>query len=130
MKKAIYIIIGIAGIILPGLPATPFLLMASFCFAKGSQRLNLWFKETTIYKKYVSEYVHRKSLTLKQKISIQIFIGIIMAFSFAILNNWILKGFLIVIFIFHVYIFSFRIKTYEPPNTCKNEGTNEGNREV
>ncbi len=38
----LFVAIGAIGVILPLLPTTPFLLVATYCFARSSERLNRW----------------------------------------------------------------------------------------
>ena len=61
--KYIFIVIGILstilggiGVVLPVLPTVPFLLVASFCFAKGSDRFNNWIKSTGLYKNNLESF--------------------------------------------------------------------------
>lgn len=57
LSKIIYTIIGClslalgsVGAVLPILPTVPFLMLSALCFAKSSEKLNAWFKQTKIYK--------------------------------------------------------------------------------
>ena len=116
IKKIIFVIVGfislllgIMGTVLPILPTVPFLLLTSYCFARGSNKFEAWFKSSKIYKKYLESFILNKSMTLKQKIYISTFADIMIAFPLVILNNLYIKLFLIIIIIFKYYYFIFRL---------------------
>ena len=118
IKKYIYIAVGLIafllgaiGVILPVLPTTPFLLLASFCFAKGSERFHKWFTESKIYKKHLESFVEEKAMTLKQKITILAFADFMMAFPLILLDNLHVKILLVALIFFKFYYFIFKIKT-------------------
>ena len=117
IKKIIFVIVGvislllgIIGTVLPILPTVPFLLLTSYCFARGSNKFEVWFKSSKIYKKYLENFILNKSMTLKQKIYISTFADIMIAFPLVILNNLYIKLFLIIVIIFKYYYFIFNIK--------------------
>ena len=64
----ISLILGIIGIIIPILPTTPFLLLASAAFAKSSERFNRWLLNNKILGAYIRNYREGKGLPLKIKI--------------------------------------------------------------
>jgi uncharacterized membrane protein YbaN (DUF454 family) len=130
LKKVIYICIGIAamalgvvGTVVPGLPTTPFLLLALLCFTKGSEKLNCWFRGTSLYTKYVKDYEYDRSLTRKQKLTIQASAGLMMLIAFLLTGNLVIRLLLIGAFILHNYVFVFVIKTRQAgrPETTINE---------
>ena len=119
--KIIYVILGfismglgIAGSFLPGLPTVPFLLLASFFFARGSERFHGWFTQTRIYKNYLEDFEKNRSMTLKAKIVLLCLSSTMIAFPIFLLKNNYLRLALILVVIFKYYYFIFRIKTLKP----------------
>ncbi|KAA0544976.1 DUF454 domain-containing protein [Bacillus sp. BGMRC 2118] len=118
IQKVIYIILGfifmglgMIGIVLPLLPTTPLLLLASFFFMKGSSKFEKWFKGTTVYKKHLEEFVKNRSMTKKQKLTILIFADIMIAIPFFLTDSIIVKAVLLLIVIYKYYYFITKIKT-------------------
>ena len=103
--------LGLIGIALPVLPTTPFLLLASVCFMRGSKKLDLWFKDTNIYKKHLESFIEHRSLTLKQKTLILLFADCMIAFPLIITNSILMRILLIIIILCKYYYFIFKIKT-------------------
>ena len=114
--KGIYIIlgiiflgVGIIGIVLPVLPTTPFILLASFCLAKGSDRINNRFKKTKIYREYILNF-KENGLTKKQKIRIVLTADLMLLASGYFVNNFHVRIFLFCLALIKTAVI-FKLKT-------------------
>ena len=121
VKKYFYITLGfitlglgLIGVILPILPTTPFLLVTSFCFAKGSERFHSWFTNTNIYKKHLESFVKERAMTLKQKVVLLSFVNFMLAFPLILVDVLPMRITIIVLIIIKLYYFIFRVKTITP----------------
>ncbi|MCR1898580.1 YbaN family protein [Irregularibacter muris] len=103
--------LGMVGVIVPVLPTTPFLILASVFFVKGSDRFDLWFRSTRIYKSYAEDFIRDRSMTLKRKITLMLISDLMLSFPFITLKNLYLKLFILLVVIFKYYYFIFKIKT-------------------
>lgn len=65
---------GVAGILLPLVPATPFLLLAAACFSRASPRLNAWLHDNRWFGPYLRSYRSGLGLPLHGKIGILVFL--------------------------------------------------------
>lgn len=59
--------LGLLGIFLPLLPTTPFLLLASACFARGSTRLHTWLRTNPMFGRYLSDWEDGKGIPARGK---------------------------------------------------------------
>lgn len=107
----IFLGLGVLGVALPILPTTPFLLAASFFFAKGSERFHNWFISTKLYKNYLDDFVKTRAMTLKAKLRILIPVSIMLIISFFTIKNIYAKALIVFLFLFKEYYFRFHIRT-------------------
>ncbi|CAM3913772.1 YbaN family protein [Mesobacillus zeae] len=103
--------LGVIGIVVPVLPTTPLLLLASFFFAKGSKRFENWFKETSIYKKYLESFVRERAMTRRQKITLLLLADCMIAIPIIMTDSLMLKLALLLIVVYKYYYFICKIKT-------------------
>ena len=119
MKKIVYIVIGcmslglgVVGTILPILPTVPFLLLATYCFARSSKKLHNWFVCTKLYKNNLESYVKGQGMTRETKIRIMVTVTILMSIGFVMMHAVMLgRGILTCVWIFHIIYFAFGVKT-------------------
>lgn len=74
LAKALYgfaggvsLLLGVIGIFLPGLPTTPFVLLAAACFAKASPRVHQWMLQHQLLGPMLRNWHEHRSLTRKTK---------------------------------------------------------------
>ena len=50
------------GVLLPGLPATPWVLLASYCFARSSPRLERWVKRSPVFGRLLRDWDEHRGI--------------------------------------------------------------------
>jgi uncharacterized membrane protein YbaN (DUF454 family) len=74
------LMLGVIGIFLPGLPTTPFVLLAAACFAKSSPRVHQWMLRHHLLGPMLRNWHEHRSLTRRTKyvavISMALTIGV------------------------------------------------------
>ena len=121
MKKLLYMILGCVGVgmgaigvLLPVIPTFPFLLLAACCFTRSSKKLDIWFKNTKLYKDNFADYAEGKGMTRKTKCRIMATVTFLMGIGFIMMGiKGIVVGYVVLgcVWIFHLVYFIFGVKT-------------------
>lgn len=110
--------IGAVGVILPVLPTTPFLLLASFCLARGSERFHRWFSGTKLYRRHLESFVRNRAMTLKTKFSLLIPASCMLILAFLAMSNVYGRVFIIFLIFFKYIYFFTKIRTVPAGQTA------------
>ncbi len=115
---------GSIGFVLPVLPTTPFFLLATFFFARSSERFNRWFVSTKLYKKHLETFLKNREMTLKTKLCTIIPASMMLMLTFLVINNLFMRITLIFLIAFIFFYFFTRIKTVPPEDKANQESCN------
>ncbi|MEM9695320.1 MAG: YbaN family protein [Myxococcota bacterium] len=64
----LFVGLGALGVVLPGLPTTPFMLLAAWMFSKSSPRFHAWLFHHRIFGPYVQQWERHRVIPLKAKL--------------------------------------------------------------
>ncbi|MDO4294470.1 MAG: YbaN family protein [Eubacteriales bacterium] len=103
--------LGAVGVVLPVLPTMPFLLLASFCLAKGSKRFHRWFTGTGLYRRHLESFVRDRAMTLKTKFSLLIPASCMLLLAFWAMPNLYGRCFILFLIAFKYVYFFTKIRT-------------------
>ncbi|MEQ1943894.1 YbaN family protein [Mesorhizobium sp. VNQ89] len=80
--------LGLAGIPLPLLPTTPFILLSAFCFARGSQRLHGWLMSHPRFGPTIRDWNRNGAISLRARKLAATAMATALLLSFAISLPW------------------------------------------
>ncbi len=104
--------LGAVGAALPVLPTTPFILVAAFCFARSSERLDAWFRGTALYRVVFSGYMERRAMSVRAKLSLLVPVSVLMALGVYFTGGIpVLRAVVAVVWAAHIVYFGFAVKT-------------------
>ena len=85
--------LGVAGIPLPLLPTTPFLLVAAYCFARGSKKWHDWLVNHAVLGVYIAAFRERRGLTPGQKLRLATIITLTLLITAIFAPVWVANMF-------------------------------------
>jgi uncharacterized membrane protein YbaN (DUF454 family) len=91
------VVLAILGIFLPLLPTTPFLLLASACFARGSERLHGWLLANRLFGTTIRDFEQGKGIPRKAKITALVLLWVSLVYSMFQSTSIVLMSLLIAI---------------------------------
>ena len=75
LKRVLYVAAGLAcvglaylGAILPGLPTTPWVLLASYCFSRSSPRLERWLQRAPVFGRLLRDWNEHRGIRRPVKV--------------------------------------------------------------
>lgn len=92
-----FLLVGILGVVLPLLPATPFLLLASACYVRGSTTLHNWLMSHRYLGPYITNIKDKRGMPIKAKIITIAVLWVSLLFSMYRVDSLLLDSTLLIV---------------------------------
>lgn len=73
--------LGSLGVLIPVLPTTPFVILAAFCFARGSVRAHCWLLENRVFGPLLRDYLAGRGVSRRVKAGALVFLWAVLGVS-------------------------------------------------
>lgn len=104
----IAVVLAVLGLFLPLLPTTPFLLLASACFARGSDRMHRWLLNHGVFGAYLRSFEEGQGIPLRGKVVAISLLWVSMTVSITMVQHLALRALLAAIAVaVTVYLWKF-----------------------
>lgn len=81
LAGSVSLVLGLIGVVLPGLPTTPFVLLAAACYAQASPRLHAWLLNHRLTGPMLRDWEANRSLTRRTKLVAVVSMLVMVSFS-------------------------------------------------
>ena len=122
LKKIVFIFFGVVsfslgtvGIIIPGLPTTPFMILSSIFFLNSSDKLYTWLTTHEKFGKYVLDFKKGKGITFKTKLYAQSMMLLTMSLSLIPISPMFIENLILRITLGMSAVFSFWLVGFKIP---------------
>lgn len=107
----LFVGLGVVGAFLPVLPTTPFLLLALFCFARSSPRLQHWLLHSPFFGPYLQDWQRHRGVRRRVKIVAVLTVVTVVGLTLWLAElSWLARGGLLTLAAIGLTVI-FRLKT-------------------
>jgi uncharacterized membrane protein YbaN (DUF454 family) len=115
LAGSVALVLGLIGVVLPGLPTTPFILLAAACYAKASPRLHGWLLSHRFLGPMVRDWETHRSLTRRSKTVAQVSMVVMVGLSaWGLRDRPVVLAIVLIAAVIGVLVVA-RIPTRQPP---------------